>query len=149
MGLILGLPRACPSSASCLAGTPVPRSLPEAAAQAGVEVLLLAGNHGVAAAAAGRSRLGSDLQNVESYCPPFGDEDDPEELGRIKEAHQGARLALVLVGLGFPKLERLISSRRSEMPQTWFVGWGYRSASSRGSSRERPRRFSASVRSSR
>ena len=31
---------------------------------------------------------------------------------------------MVLVGLGFPKQERLISLLRSEMPQTWFVGVG-------------------------
>jgi N-acetylglucosaminyldiphosphoundecaprenol N-acetyl-beta-D-mannosaminyltransferase len=120
--------------ASRLAGTPVPErvpgsdlvlSLPEAAAQAGVSVFLLGGNPGVAAAAAGRLQARyPGLHSVESYCPPFGYEDDPEELERIKEALQGARPALVLVGLGFPKQERLIGSLRSEMPQTWFVGVG-------------------------
>ena len=79
--------------ASRLAGTPVPErvpgsdlvlSLPEAAAQAGVSVFLLGGNPGVAAAAAGRLRARyPGLQGVESYCPPFGFEDDPQELDRI------------------------------------------------------------------
>lgn len=120
--------------ASRLAGTPVPErvagsdlvmSLSEAAAQAGVSVFLLGGDPGVAAAAAGRLQARyPGLQNVESYCPPFGFEDDPEELDRIKEALQRARPALVLIGLGFPKQERLIGSLRSEMPQTWFVGVG-------------------------
>ena len=120
--------------ASRLAGTPVPErvagsdlvlSLPEAAAQAGVSVFLLGGNPGVAAAAAERLRARyPSLQNVESYCPPFGFENDPEELDRIKEALRGARPALVLVGLGFPKQEKLISWLRYELPQTWFVGVG-------------------------
>ena len=120
--------------ASRLAGTPVPErvpgsdlvlSLPEAAAQAGVSVFLLGGNPGVAAAAAGRLRARyPGLQSVESYCPPFGFEDDPQELDRIKEALRGAQPALVLVGLGFPKQERLIGLLRSEMPQAWFVGVG-------------------------
>ena len=120
--------------ASRLAGTPVPErvagsdlvmSLSEAAAQAGVSVFLLGGDPGVAAAAAGRLQARyPGLQSVGSYCPPFGFEDDPEELDRIKEALQRARPALVLIGLGFPKQERLIGSLRSEMPQTWFVGVG-------------------------
>jgi N-acetylglucosaminyldiphosphoundecaprenol N-acetyl-beta-D-mannosaminyltransferase len=120
--------------ASRVAGTPVPErvpgsdlvlSLPETAAQAGVSVFLLGGNPGVAAAAAGRLRARyPGLQSVESYCPPFGYEDDPQELDRIKEALRGARPALVFVGLGFPKQERLIGLLRSEMPQTWFVGVG-------------------------
>lgn len=35
-----------------------------------------------------------------------------------------ARPTLVLVGLGFPKQERLIRALRSELPGTWFVGVG-------------------------
>ena len=35
-----------------------------------------------------------------------------------------AQPALVLVGLGFPKQERLIGSLRPELPQAWFVGVG-------------------------
>jgi N-acetylglucosaminyldiphosphoundecaprenol N-acetyl-beta-D-mannosaminyltransferase len=120
--------------ASRLVGRPVPErvpgsdlvlSLPEAGARAGLSVFLLGGNPGVAAAAA--ARLEADcpgLQRVGSYCPPFGFEDDPAELERIKEAVQGARPGLVLIGLGFPKQERLIRLLRSEMPESWFVGVG-------------------------
>ena len=120
--------------ASRLAGTPVPErvagsdlvlSLPEAAAQAGVSVFLLGGNPGVAATAAERLRARyPSLQNVESYCPPFRFEDDSQELERIKEALRNARPALVLVGLGFPKQEKLISWLRYDLPQTWFMGVG-------------------------
>jgi N-acetylglucosaminyldiphosphoundecaprenol N-acetyl-beta-D-mannosaminyltransferase len=120
--------------ASRLAGMPMPGrvpgsdlvlSLPEAAAQAGVSVFLLGGNPGVAAAAAGRLRARyPDLQSVESYCPPFGFEDDPQELDRIMEALRSAGPALVLVGLGFPKQEKLISWLRYELPEAWFMGVG-------------------------
>jgi N-acetylglucosaminyldiphosphoundecaprenol N-acetyl-beta-D-mannosaminyltransferase len=120
--------------ASRLAGTPVPEripgsdlvlSLPEAAESTGLAVFLLGGNPGVAAAAARRLRARCPgLRGVESYCPPFGFEDDPNELERIKTMLRGARPALVLVGLGFPKQERLIRALRSELPRTWFVGVG-------------------------
>ena len=120
--------------ASRLAGTPVPEripgsdlvlSLPEAAERAGLAVFLLGGNPGVAAAAARRLEARCPgLGGVESYCPPFGFEDDPEELERIKGTLRRAQPALVLVGLGFPKQERLISALRSELSRTWFVGVG-------------------------
>jgi N-acetylglucosaminyldiphosphoundecaprenol N-acetyl-beta-D-mannosaminyltransferase len=88
-------------------------------------VFLLGGDPGAAAAAAARlEELCPGLEGVDSYCPPPGFEDDPAELGRIKEAVHGARPVLVLIGLGFPKQERLIRLLRSEMPQTWFVGIG-------------------------
>jgi N-acetylglucosaminyldiphosphoundecaprenol N-acetyl-beta-D-mannosaminyltransferase len=120
--------------ASRLVGNPVPEripgsdlvlSLPEAAAQAGLSVFLLGGNPGVAAAAA--ARLEADcpgLPQVGAYCPPFGFEDDLAEMERIKEAVQDAKPDLVLIGLGFPRQERLIRLLRPEMPETWFVGVG-------------------------
>jgi N-acetylglucosaminyldiphosphoundecaprenol N-acetyl-beta-D-mannosaminyltransferase len=120
--------------ASRLVGRPVPGrvpgsdlvvSLPEAAAQAGSSVFLLGGNPGVAAAAAARLEAQCPgLQPVGSYCPPYGFEDDPRELAKIKDALKSARPALVLIGLGFPKQERLAHVLRSEMPETWFVGVG-------------------------
>lgn len=120
--------------ASRLAGTPLPErvpgsdlvlSMPSAAARAGLSVFLLGGNPGVATAAARRLRARCPgLQGVESYCPPFGFEDDPDELERIKTMLRRTRPALVLVGLGFPKQERLIRALRSELPRTWFVGVG-------------------------
>ncbi len=120
--------------ASRLAGTPVPErvpgsdlvlSLPEAAARAGVRVFLLGGNPGVAADAARRLQaLNPGLQHVGSYCPPFGYEDDPGELDRIKDALRTARPTLVLIGLGFPKQERLIQALRPEFPEAWFAGVG-------------------------
>jgi N-acetylglucosaminyldiphosphoundecaprenol N-acetyl-beta-D-mannosaminyltransferase len=120
--------------ASRLAGTPVPEriagsdlvhSMPQAAARARLSVFLLGGNPGVAAAAA--TRLEADcpgLPRVGSYCPPIGFEDDPEELKTIMKVLRSAQPALVLVGLGFPKQERLIRLLRTELPGAWFVGVG-------------------------
>lgn len=120
--------------ASRLAGTPLPErvpgsdlvlGLPEAAERAGLGVFLLGGNPGVADAAARRlEALLPGLGEVGSRCPPFGFEDDPGELDGIRRALQRSRPALVLVGLGFPKQERLIQSLRCEFPRTWFVGVG-------------------------
>jgi N-acetylglucosaminyldiphosphoundecaprenol N-acetyl-beta-D-mannosaminyltransferase len=113
-----GLPERVP-------GSDLVKSLAEAAARAGLSVFLLGGNPGVAAAAAARlEEQCPGPQPVRSYCPPLGFENDREEMERIRDTLQAARPALVLVGLGFPKQERLIQSLRSEMPQTWFVGVG-------------------------
>ena len=120
--------------ASRLAGMPLPervtgsdlaRSLTGAAARAGLSMFLLGGNPGVAAAAARRLRLRfpGHLQ-VESHCPPFGFGEDSDELERIRAMLLRTRPALVLVGLGFPKQERLIHALRTELPGTWFVGVG-------------------------
>jgi N-acetylglucosaminyldiphosphoundecaprenol N-acetyl-beta-D-mannosaminyltransferase len=120
--------------ASRLVGRPVPGrvpgsdlvlSLPQAAARAGLSVFLLGGNPGVAAAAAARLEAQCPgLGRVGSYCPPYGFENDPSELAKIKQVLESARPSLVLIGLGFPKQERLIRVLRSEMPDTWFVGVG-------------------------
>lgn len=120
--------------ASRLAGRAVPErvpgselvlSLPEAAARAGLSIFLLGGNPGVAEAAAGRLEASCHRPaQVSFYCPPFGFEDDSEEFERIRAALRKAQPALVLVGLGFPKQERLIERLRPEMPGTWFAGVG-------------------------
>ena len=113
--------------ASRLAGTPLPErvpgsdlvlSLPEAAERGGLAVFLPGRK-----SRGGRRRRSPPQVAIfpgfrawGSYCPPFGFEDDPEELDRIKRALQLARPALVLVGLGFPKQERLIRSLQSDLP---------------------------------
>ena len=124
--------------ASRLAGAPVPErvpgsdlvlSLPEAAAKAGVRVFLLGGNPGVAAAAARRLEdLYPGLGTVGSYCPPLGFERDSGELARIKSALREASPVLVLIGLGFPKQERLIRRLRADSPGPGLRAWGSRSA---------------------
>jgi N-acetylglucosaminyldiphosphoundecaprenol N-acetyl-beta-D-mannosaminyltransferase len=120
--------------ASRLAGAPLPErvpgsdlvfSMPGAAADAGLSVFLLGGEPGVARTAARRLRARfPGLRRVESYRPPLGFEDHPHELAKIRMRLRRTRPELVLVGLGFPKQERLIRMLRSELPETWFVGVG-------------------------
>jgi N-acetylglucosaminyldiphosphoundecaprenol N-acetyl-beta-D-mannosaminyltransferase len=106
-------------------GSDLVLSLPAAAADAGLSVFLLGGNPGVAAAAAARLQaLYPGLGDVGSYCPPFGFETEPRELRRIRQTLLAARPDLVLVGLGFPKQERVIRVLRPELPGSWFVGVG-------------------------
>ncbi len=119
--------------ASRLAGNALPErvpgsdlvvTLPEAAARTGLPVFLLGGNPGVAEVAAARLDAEHPGIRVNFYCPPFGFEDDPEELGRIKQRLLRAQPSLVLVGLGFPKQERVIRMLRPDLPATWFAGVG-------------------------
>ena len=119
--------------ASRLAGTPLPErvpgsdfvlTLPAAAARTGVPVFLLGGNPGVAEEAAAQLEARHPGIRVRFHCPPFGFEDDPDELARIREALLRERPGLVLVGLGFPKQERVIRLLRRDLPETWFAGVG-------------------------
>jgi N-acetylglucosaminyldiphosphoundecaprenol N-acetyl-beta-D-mannosaminyltransferase len=120
--------------ASRLAGTPVPErvpgsdlvlTLPEAAADAGFSVFLLGGNPGVAEIAAAELQARCPrLGDVGFYSPPFGFENDPEEMERIRAALRAAQPDLVLVGLGFPKQERVIRLLRPELPGAWLAGVG-------------------------
>ena len=119
--------------ASRLAGTPLPErvpgsdlvvTLPEAAARAGLSVFLLGGNPGVAEAAAARLVARHPGLRVGYHCPPFGFEHDRRELNRIRQTLLHEQPALVLVGLGFPKQERVIRRLRAELPETWFAGVG-------------------------
>ena len=108
-----------------VAGSDLAWSLPEAAARAGLSVFLLGGNPGVARVAAARlEEVFPGLGRVRSHCPPFGFDGEPREMERITAALRDARPSLVLVGLGFPKQERLIRILRAMMPEIWFVGVG-------------------------
>jgi N-acetylglucosaminyldiphosphoundecaprenol N-acetyl-beta-D-mannosaminyltransferase len=45
-------------------------------------------------------------------------------MDRIRRTLSAARPDLVLVGLGFPKQERVIRVLRDELPHAWFAGVG-------------------------
>ena len=73
----------------------------------------------------GDSRLGSRSSECGVLLPPIWIRGRSRGAGQDQGGASGrAGPALVLVGLGFAQQERLISSLRSEMPQTWFVGVG-------------------------
>ncbi|GAB2938788.1 hypothetical protein GCM10027203_45380 [Nonomuraea fastidiosa] len=59
-----------------------------------------------------------------AYAPPFGFERDPAEVDRTVKLVCAAAPDLVLVGLGFPKQERLIAVLRPELPRAWYLGCG-------------------------
>lgn len=120
--------------ASRLSGTPLPErvtgaalvnSLTAAAAEDGRSVFLLGGEHGVAERGAHvlRNRF-PDIDVAGWLCPPHGFEDDDEQLQGIVDQLVGTRPDLVLVGLGFPKQERLAELLRQHLPHSWFLGCG-------------------------
>ena len=120
--------------ASRLAGRPVPErvtgaslmwSLCRRMAAGGCPVFLLGAAPEVSAAAAERLREaipGLRISGVLS--PPLGFEHSRAERARIDEELVRARPALVLVALGSPKQERLMSELRTSFPHVWFLGCG-------------------------
>jgi N-acetylglucosaminyldiphosphoundecaprenol N-acetyl-beta-D-mannosaminyltransferase len=120
--------------ASRLQGTPLPArvtgsdlifSLAGALARDGRSLYLLGGNPGTAEAAAGILTDNADgLRVVGTYCPPFGFENDADEVARIGAALELARPDFVFVGLPFEKASELVSSIRATLPSTWFLGMG-------------------------
>jgi N-acetylglucosaminyldiphosphoundecaprenol N-acetyl-beta-D-mannosaminyltransferase len=135
--------------ASRMCGTPVPErvagsdlvsSLPRVAATRGASVFLLGGDPGVAEAAADcLSERIPKLRVAGTLCPERGFERDPERLREITAAVAAAKPSVVLVGLGFPKQERLIEHLRVALPQAWFVCVGISFSFLCGSVRRAPR----------
>lgn len=120
--------------ASRLAGTALPErvagssliwSLSAAVAAESRSVYLLGGAPGVAARAGEvLAERYPGLRVAGTSCPPYGFEEDPVAVERIRAEVTAARPDLVYVGLGFPKQERLIARLTPDLPGTWFVGCG-------------------------
>jgi N-acetylglucosaminyldiphosphoundecaprenol N-acetyl-beta-D-mannosaminyltransferase len=100
-------------------------SLSEAAAADGRSVFLLGGADGVPAKAADalRSRFPA-LRIAGTDSPPFGFDKAPEGVQRAVDAVTAAAPGLVLVGLGFPRQERLIEQLRQAWPSAWYLACG-------------------------
>ncbi|MPQ99443.1 WecB/TagA/CpsF family glycosyltransferase [Modestobacter sp. I12A-02628] len=120
--------------AARLAGARVPErvtgaslvfSLCESAARTGRSVYLIGGLPGVPEAA-GQALAARypGLRVVGAVSPPFGFDQDEQELAALESAVTAAAPDLVLVGLGFPKQERLIARLRPLLPHAWFLGCG-------------------------
>ncbi|QFZ18018.1 WecB/TagA/CpsF family glycosyltransferase [Saccharothrix syringae] len=117
-----------------LAGVPVPErvtgsslvfTLAGAAAREGRSVYLLGGNPGVPErAAAVLAERFPGLRVAGTDSPPFGFDTYPELTAEAVAKVVEAKPDLVMVGLGFPKQERLIRLLRAELPRTWFLGCG-------------------------
>ncbi len=118
-GRIAGRPAVQRTPGSSLA---VP--LAEAAHARGIPVLLLGGRPGAGEEAAARLRAAYPDLDVQHCCPPMGFENDPDEWARVVAAVRGVEGGIVLVGLGFPKQERLSLEMSTHFPNTWFLGLG-------------------------
>jgi len=120
--------------AARVAGQPLPGrvtgsglvfSLSEAAAADGRSVFLLGGAEGVPekAAEALRSRF-PGLRVAGADSPPFGFDKTDEGVRQTVDAVAAAKPDLVLVGLGFPRQERLIEQLRQAWPSAWYLACG-------------------------
>lgn len=108
-----------------VAGSSIINTLTAAAAEAGYRIFFLGGNNGAAERAAEELLAHNpSLQIAGHYCPPFGFDQNPAEMDRIKSTLIESKPDIVYVGLGFPKQERLIEQLRPLLPQAWFLGIG-------------------------
>lgn len=120
--------------ASSMSGNPVPErvtgaslvsTLAEAAAASARSVYIIGGDQGVPEAA-GKALVNrfSGLRVAGTESPPFGFDQDEMQVAQLVQRVAQARPDLVLVGLGFPKQERLIARLRSVVPNAWLLGCG-------------------------
>jgi len=120
--------------AAAVAGRPVPErvtgaslvwTLSGAAARAGRTVYLIGGDPGVPEAAA-LALLDQfpGLRIAGTESPPFGFEQDEQQVADLVARVAAARPDLILVGLGFPKQEKLIVRLREALPEAWLLGCG-------------------------
>jgi N-acetylglucosaminyldiphosphoundecaprenol N-acetyl-beta-D-mannosaminyltransferase len=108
-----------------VAGGSLIYSLTEAAARHQQPVYFLGGAPGVAEQAAAKlSARYPGLIVAGTDAPPVGFESDPAQIAAIRARLTAARPALVWVGMGCPKQEKLIVQLTPALPGTWFVGCG-------------------------
>lgn len=120
--------------ASRIAGRPLPgrvagsdliRHISVAAAQNDLSIFFLGGAPGAAEGAA--LVLGQEipgLRVVGVHSPPIGFEQVQAELDLIDELIVNAQPDIVLVGLPFPRQEKLIAHLQPLRASTWFLGLG-------------------------
>lgn len=100
-------------------------SLSAAAAADGRSVFVLGGADGVPDKAAEALRLKfPDLRIAGTDSPPFGFDQTAEGISQAVAGVTAAAPDLVLVGLGFPKQEKLIEQLRREWPGAWYLACG-------------------------
>jgi N-acetylglucosaminyldiphosphoundecaprenol N-acetyl-beta-D-mannosaminyltransferase len=108
-----------------IAGSTLVFSLTGRAEAESRSVYLLGGDTGIPEEAA---RVLSEryprLKVAGTDSPPFGFETDEQALRGVIERVVDAQPDLVLVGLGFPKQERLIEQLRAVLPAAWYLGCG-------------------------
>ncbi|MCI8517785.1 MAG: WecB/TagA/CpsF family glycosyltransferase [Hungatella sp.] len=97
----------------------------EMAAKKGYKMFFLGAAEGVAAKAAENLvNQYSGLQVVGTYSPPYGFEENPEEMDRIKTMIKKTRPHILIVGLGCPKQEKFIYKNREDLGVPISLGLG-------------------------
>ncbi len=82
-----------------------------------VKIFLLGAAEGVGEEA--KSQINQKLQReivVDTYSPPYGFEDDPEECEQILQKVNDSGATVLAVGLGAPKQEKWIDRNRAHLP---------------------------------
>jgi N-acetylglucosaminyldiphosphoundecaprenol N-acetyl-beta-D-mannosaminyltransferase len=120
--------------AARLRGDPLPErvtgaslifSLTEAAARHELSVYLLGGAPGVPQRAAEEMRRRyPGLVVAGTDAPPVGFDTDADSIAGLHARLTAAAPAIVFVGLGFPKQERLITRLAPSFRATWFISCG-------------------------
>jgi N-acetylglucosaminyldiphosphoundecaprenol N-acetyl-beta-D-mannosaminyltransferase len=120
--------------AAALQGTPLPERiagasllepLAERAARDGRSIYFLGGNGNVAEGAAAALRQEFPALRVAGFSSPWlPAEPDDAAVEPTRQALTEARPDIVLVALGSPKQEWLISKLRRSLPAAWFIGVG-------------------------
>jgi N-acetylglucosaminyldiphosphoundecaprenol N-acetyl-beta-D-mannosaminyltransferase len=115
-------------------------SLSGAATDHDVPVFLLGGATGVAerAGVAITNRY-PGLKLAGTYCPPFGFEDDNDQMREIVSRIEQTSPGVIFCGLGFPKQERLMAILARRFPDAWLVGCGASLAMAAGDVRRAPK----------
>ena len=106
------------------AGVSLVWSLSRESARRGRTVLLFGGRPGAAKKAAERLAAENPGLDVQHHFPPFGFERNPEASAAVRHAIAASGADIVLVGLGFPKQERLMRDLHSSFPSIWMLGCG-------------------------
>lgn len=125
MPLVWATRLAPPKLPERVAGSSLVFTLSEAAAADRRSVFVLGGADGVPvkAAEALRARF-EGLDIAGTAAPPLGFDRTDEGVRDVVTAVASAAPDLVLVGLGFPKQERLIAQLREACPAAWHLGCG-------------------------
>lgn len=107
-------------------GSALVERLAQAAGRQGRSIFVLGGGVGetAARAAAALSERYPGLRLAGVAVPPFGFENRPAELAALLTQVRESGADLVLIGLGFPKQERLAALLRKEVPAAWLLGCG-------------------------
>lgn len=135
--------------ASHLRRTPLPErvcgsglveSLCAACADSARSVFVLGGGIGDTAerAAAALADRYAGLGIAGAIAPPFGFDQDVKQVDAVVERVVASRADLVLVGLGFPRQERLAVKIREQLSSAWLIGCGAGVAMAAGDTKRPP-----------